>query len=183
MDHRCCHRLSGRCQAQCAGLLHQTMFPWRYHSTVRAQGLVIRLSGSCLHDSAGLLHQAMDPWRCHNIVMELSSCCHAEAVFMTVQDYCIRPWTLVTITALSQHCREAVIMLSCRGCLHDSAGLLHQAMDPRRCHNIVMELSSCCHAEAVFMTVQDYCIRPWTHGAVTILSWSCHSAVMQRLSS
>jgi hypothetical protein len=40
-------------------------------------------------------------------------------------------------------------------------------------HGAVTALSG-----AVFMTVQDYCIRPWTHGAVTALSRGCHEAVL-----
>jgi hypothetical protein len=79
---------------------------------------------------------------------------------MTVQDYCIKPWTHSAVTA---HCQEAVIR-----CLHDSAGLPHRAMDPRRCHRAVMWLSMCCQEAVVLMTVQDYCIRPNCQAGQTI---------------
>ena len=80
---------------------------------------------------------------------------------------------------LSQHCKEAVIVLS--GCLPDSAGLLHQMMDQQRCHGTVTGLAGGCQ-EAVPMTVQDYCIRSWTRSTVTALSGGFQNAV-RRLSS
>ena len=80
-------------------------------------------------------------------------------------------------TALSQGCHVAVIVLS-GGCRpHDSAGLLHQAMDPRWCHSTVMWLSFCCPHDIAGLLYQTQ-----DQGGVTALSCGCHCAV-RRLSS
>jgi hypothetical protein len=75
-------------------------------------------------------------------------------------------------TALSQGCHVAVIVLS-GGCRpHDSAGLLHQAMDPRWCHSTVMWLSFCCPHDSAGLLHQAMDPR-WCHSTVMWLSFCC----------
>jgi hypothetical protein len=97
----------------------------------------------------------------------------------------------VSQACVNQREHSAVRRLSCRGWLHDSAGLLHQAMFPSRCHSNVKQLSRGCLRDSAgllhqamdptgtvtalsgavvgLLTPQDHFNRPCTNSTATAL--------------